>query len=196
VRRDVLFGFRRDKNSYVRRILFWGGLLFVITGLSVWQQKQLLPYLDIKEVTFFPQGLALCFYGRIFFAQGVHLFRKRYLSVGSGFNEYDRKNSHVHIFRWGSPARYRRLEFFYSFDELEFLCIKKGRPTIKSTDLYLFTKHGKSLILTQTGEIEDLSIYATESFNTTLAQTLIIPLEDYNYLLILPISILWYQKQE
>jgi hypothetical protein len=116
IRRDILIGSRQISNYFFFRNLFFGGTIFFLIGFPNFR-KSLLP--RTIEIKFLPQGIVICFYGRL--AIGFRLYRliRRILLVGRGVNEYNKKKGKVHILRWGFPTKIRRLEFSYSFYELE-----------------------------------------------------------------------------
>merc|ERR1711985_195935 len=105
IRRDVLFRVRRFNNYCFESILLIGGLIFFIVGVSSWTQKNIIPFIANEEIQFLPQGLAICFYGAIFFIAGIYLSWVGFFAVGSGFNEYNKVKKYVRIFRWGFPGQ-------------------------------------------------------------------------------------------
>jgi hypothetical protein len=61
--RETLQGSRHWSNYFWAVIISLGGLGFLIVGLSSFFEVNLIQFLDSKNITFFPQGLVMCFYG-------------------------------------------------------------------------------------------------------------------------------------
>jgi hypothetical protein len=150
-----------------------------VTGFSRWLQKKLLPFIDITEIRFIPQGLAMFFYGSLAVRSSLYVFVGRSWSLGSGFNEYNKEEGKLHIFRLRFPGQNRRREFFYSFLEFKTLYLDRrsylaGQVTIR---LNLFLNKRRKICLTRLNAEEISSDQEIESFTSSLAKFLKIPLE-------------------
>ena len=55
-----------------------------------------------KNLSFFPQGLVLCFYGILGLCFSFHLWFTIFWQIGGGFNEFNGEEKSVRIFRWGA----------------------------------------------------------------------------------------------
>jgi hypothetical protein len=178
IRRDVIFRTRRINNYLRRRVLSFVGWRFLFAGFTSWKQENF--YIDstIRTIPFLPNGIVLCFYGSLAFVTGLYLFFRIISSSGIGFNEYNRKDRQVHIFRWGFPGSMRRIEFTCLFSELESLYLESKNQIINLTDLnlYLLDKNQRKILLTPSDRLELRSPQEMEFFATNLAQFLKIPL--------------------
>jgi hypothetical protein len=180
IRRDVLFGAQRLSNYLFGTLLLLGGLAFFCVGVLSRLEKN---HIDAREIKFLPQGLVICFYGSIAIGLGLYLFLRRFLSVGSGFNEYNKETKQIHIFRQGFPGKNRRVEFFFTFSELESLRLEVQSRWRQSNafELYLLLKDKRKFLLTQVGTNEVQSLQEIEYFAADLARFLQIPLEGNLY---------------
>ena len=78
-----------------------GGLGFFITGLSSFSKTSVLPFVQFQTITFFPQGLVMSFYGVLGVLFSSYLWFTIICNIGSGFNEINKKERMVRVFRWG-----------------------------------------------------------------------------------------------
>lgn len=179
IRRDIIFGTRRFSNYVFNGILFLCGLCLFLGGLSRRQQKSIIPFLDITEIQFLPQGIIICFYGLISIRLRSYFFVRGSFAVGTGFTEYNKEKKQIRIFRWGFPGNNRQLEIIYPFSELESLQIENLNRFIRpmTLNLYLILKKNQKILITGIDIAEILSTQKAEIFATKLAQFLQIPLE-------------------
>jgi hypothetical protein len=196
--RYLIVGSRRLSNYWWSTVIFLGGCGFLFTGFSSFFNRNLLliPYLtpyfqgvkgyvdnyrvENREVSlfnqvpilpFFPQGLVLSFYGFLGVAFSFHLFFALFWEIGGGFNEINKKEKSVRIFRWGRPGKNRRIDIKYSNELMNAIKIELSpKPA-----LFLCLKGDKKIPLTRIGELpplEDLETQAAE-----LTSLLQVPLE-------------------
>jgi hypothetical protein len=132
--------------------------------------------MNLTDIQFLPQGLVICFYGSIGIVIGFYLILRVFWSVGSGFNEYNKEKKQLRIFRLGFPGKYRYVDLFYSFSEIETLFLE-SQNTLTGSNLYLILKGKQKICLTQIGKVDSRSTQEIESFSTRLAQFLQIPLD-------------------
>ena len=130
IRRDIIFRHSRVKDYIYRACLLFSGFSFLIEGIK--SRSFFSEYSFISEIQFFPQGFRLFFYGILFFLYGFYLFLIRFLSVGSGFNEYDKKKKLITVFRLWYPGRNRRVIKQYSFSKLKSIVLKSKKMGAKS----------------------------------------------------------------
>ena len=69
---------------------------------------------ELPILPFFPQGLVLSFYGFLGVAFSFHLLFTLFWEIGGGFNEVNKKEKSVRIFRWGRPGKNRPSVGLYS----------------------------------------------------------------------------------
>lgn len=118
-RRYLITGAKRISNYWWAFIISFGGLAFFITGFASFLQKGIFLFNQSKTISFFPQGLIMCFYGCLGLLFGFYLWCTIFWKVGDGFNEFNQNQGFVRIFRWGLPGKNRRIDFQYKMDEIE-----------------------------------------------------------------------------
>ena len=118
-RRYLITGAKRASNYWWAFIVSFGGLAFFITGFASFLQKGLFLFNQSKTIAFFPQGLIMCFYGCLGLLFGFYLWCTIFWKVGDGFNEFNKNQGFVRIFRWGLPGKNRIIDFQYKIDEIE-----------------------------------------------------------------------------
>lgn len=128
IRRYAISGSRRFSNFFWTCILFFGSSGFLLAGWS-----------------FFPQGLVMIFYGFLGFFLSLYLGLTIFWGCGSGFNEFNKREAYVRIFRWGFPGENRRINFYYSWEDI--LGIRVQKET-----LFLQIRGKKEIPLTHIGE--------------------------------------------
>lgn len=121
-------GSRQPNNIFWAVIVSLGGFGFFLTGLSSFFQTNLLIFSDSSEISFIPQGIALLFYGTVGSILGIFLTLSAWWNVGSGYNEYNRNEQKVTLYRRGYPGKNRELIFSFPFEEVKSikLRIKEG----------------------------------------------------------------------
>jgi uncharacterized membrane protein YsdA (DUF1294 family) len=68
IRQDQIVGSRRFSNYFWAISLFFGGIGFLLAGLSSYFKINLLPFANTVELVFIPQGLVMIFYGTLSFS--------------------------------------------------------------------------------------------------------------------------------
>ena len=144
IRRDVSFGACQFMNYIFSILLLLGGFRFILTGIASWNPKKTIFRTPFIGFQFFPQGIVICLYGITALVLSFYLLLNRFYSVGAGFNEYDKEKEQIHIFRWGFPGKFRRIELVYSFIDLESIVIERK---IGSNDKMVAADSGFSLRL-------------------------------------------------
>ena len=123
------------------------------------------------NIPFFPQGLVLSFYGFLALSFSFHLWFQLYWKIGGGFNEFNRKDGYVRLFRWGRPGKNRRIDLKYTNELIEAIKVE----LIPRPALFLRVKGEKNIPLTRLGDfipLEELEAQAAE-----LTSFMQIPLE-------------------
>ena len=95
------------------------GFGFFLAGLSSFFGTNLLPFSDSSEISFIPQGIVLVFYGTVGSILGIFITLTAFWNVGSGYNEFNRKNKEIKLYRQGFPGKNRELRFTFSFDQVK-----------------------------------------------------------------------------
>nr|YP_009252757.1 hypothetical chloroplast RF4 [Cymbomonas tetramitiformis]ANA56891.1 hypothetical chloroplast RF4 [Cymbomonas tetramitiformis] len=117
--REQIIGSRRFSNYFWASIILLAACGFFIVGLSSFFESNLVPFLDSKDIIFFPQGLVMCFYGIVGFLLSLYLWLIIFWSIGEGYNEFNKTDGVMSIFRWGFPGKNRRIQITYPLKDIE-----------------------------------------------------------------------------
>nr|ASN77479.1 photosystem I assembly protein Ycf4 [Pedinophyceae sp. YPF-701] len=175
IRRDNVVGSRRLSNYFWGIISLIGGLGFLLTGFSSYFQRNLLPLIHAENISFFPQGFVMCFYGSLGFLFSTYLWLTILWSVGGGFNEFNKKEKKVRIFRWGFPGKNRKIDILYNFNDIEAIRVDIQEGLNPRRTIYLCVKGKKAIPLTRVGQ--PLTLEEVETQAAQLAKFLQVSLE-------------------
>ena len=176
IRQDRIVGSRRFSNYFWATSLLFGGIGFLLAGLSSYFKINFLPFANPTELVFIPQGLVMLFYGTLSFGISIYIIITIILDIGGGYNEYDRVEQLVKIVRRGFPGKNREVLLTYSLSNIRSIGIKitEGLNPIRS--IYLCLKDERKIPLTPVQE--PISISNLEEEATSLAKFLDLKLEN------------------
>jgi len=176
--REQIVGSRRLSNYLWATILFFGAICFFTVGLSSYLGFNLLPFLDAKEIIFFPQGLVMFFYGILAFLLSLYLWLIIFWSIGEGYNEFNKKNGTMCIFRWGFPGRNRRVQLTYFLKDIEAIRVELKEGINPKRALYVRVKGRPEIPLTRIGQ--PMTVGEIEKKAAQLASFLQVSIEGLN----------------
>nr|YP_635902.1 photosystem I assembly protein Ycf4 [Oltmannsiellopsis viridis]Q20EU3.1 RecName: Full=Photosystem I assembly protein Ycf4 [Oltmannsiellopsis viridis]ABB81970.1 hypothetical chloroplast RF4 [Oltmannsiellopsis viridis] len=165
IRRYSITGSRRFSNYWWSSVIFLGASGFLLTGLSSYLNVNLLPFIHAENIIFFPQGLVMCFYGILGLIFSVYLGLTIFWSVGSGFNEFNKKDGLVRIFRWGFPGKNRRIDLSYALTDVEAIRVELQEGINPRRTIYLCVKGNREIPVTRIGQpmsLEEVETQAAE----------------------------------
>ncbi len=168
-------GSRRFSNLFWATVVQIGGAGFLLAGLSSYLQVNFLPFSDPTQLIFFPQGIAMSFYGVSATLLGLYLWLTMLWDVGGGYNEFDKKQGKVTIFRWGFPGKNRRIELTCKTEEVQAVKVDLRDGLNPRRSLYLRVKSRRDIPLTRVGQ--PMSLAELENQGAELARFLEVPLE-------------------
>ena len=185
-RRYLITGAQRISNYWWASVISLGGISFLLTGFASFLQTNLFVFNQSKSITFFPQGLIMCFYGSLGLLFGVYLWCTIFWRVGDGFNEFNknevvpdsaklRNAGVVRIFRWGLPGKNRRIDFTYKMQDVEGVRVELKEGVNPKRVISLKVKGKGNIPLTRIGQ--PISLENIESEASELAQFLKVSLE-------------------
>ena len=163
IRQDVIIGSRRFSNYFWLVFLFFGGISFLLAGISSYFKINLLPFTNLTELIFIPQGLIMMFYGTLSFAVGCYIAITIIFDIGSGYNEYNRVENLVKIVRKGFPGKNREILLTYPLSTIRGIGIKINDGLNPSRNIYLCLKDERTIPLTPIQEpiaISNLEVQA------------------------------------
>lgn len=165
IRRYNVIGSRRFSNYWWAFVILIGGTGFLLTGLSTFLGFNILPFIHSETITFFPQGLVMCFYGFLGLLFSIYLWLTILWSVGGGFNEFNKKDGLVRIFRWGFPGKNRRIDLSYQLNDVEAIRVELKEGLNPRRTIYIRVKGKKDIPLTRIGQpmtLEEIEKQAAE----------------------------------
>ncbi|MFN9955478.1 MAG: photosystem I assembly protein Ycf4, partial [bacterium] len=171
----MIIGERRFSNYWWTFVVFLGSCGFLFTGLSSYfntglssQNNSLentLPFFGSQSISFFPQGLLMSFYGSLGFLLSIYWLFLIFWNVGGGFNEFNKKEGFIRIFRWGYPGKNRRIDLQYSLKDVEAIKVELKQGFDPQRTIYMRLKGKREIPLTGIGQpltLKDLEKQASE----------------------------------
>lgn len=174
LRQDVL-GSRRFSNYFWATVSTIGGTGFLLASLSSYFRVNLLPFADPVQLIFFPQGVAMGFYGAIGLLLGLYLWLTVSWDIGGGYNEFNKEKGTATIFRQGFPGKNRRIELTYPLEEIQAIKVDIKEGLSPRRVLYLRVKGRGDIPLTRVGQ--PLPLSELENQGAELARFIGVPLE-------------------
>jgi hypothetical protein len=176
IRQDKIVGSRRFSNYFWSFFLFFGGLGFLLAGISSYFKINFLPFADPTELAFIPQGVVMMFYGTLSLGISVYILITVLLDIGSGYNEYNKLENLVKIVRKGFPGKNREILLTYSLSNVRAIGIKITEGLNPTRSIYLCLKDERNIPLTPVQEPTDISKLEEEAAD--LAKFLDLKLEN------------------
>jgi hypothetical protein len=189
IRRYIIVGERRLSNYWWAIVIFLGSCGFLATGLcsylgipnwlSFFNTTQNLlaenQELSLTILPFFPQGLLMSFYGSLGILLSIYWSLLIFWNVGGGFNEFNKKEGFVRIFRWGYPGKNRKIDLSYSLKDIEAIRIELKQGIDSQRTIFLRLKGKREIPLTGIGQ--PLTLKEIEKQASELANFLQVSLE-------------------
>jgi len=176
IRQDKIVGSRRFSNYFWSFFLFFGGLGFLLAGISSYFKTNFLPFANPTELAFIPQGLVMMFYGTLSLGISVYILITVLLDIGSGYNEYNKLESLVKIVRKGFPGKNREILLTYPLSNVRAIGIKITEGLNPTRSIYLCLKDERNIPLTPVQEPTAISKLEEEAAD--LAKFLDLKLEN------------------
>nr|WLG71295.1 photosystem I assembly protein Ycf4 [Chlorophyceae sp. KF-2023a] len=186
-RRYIIIGERRFSNFWWASTVLLGSLGFLYTGLSSYAnigvtQNLLNNASSVASniVPFFPQGLLMSFYGTIGLLLSAYWWALISWNVGGGFNEFNKKENFVRVFRWGYPGKNRRIDLYYELKDVEAVRVEFKQGLDSQRTIYLRLKGSASMPQREiplTGVGRPMAIREIEKQASELANFLKVSLE-------------------
>jgi hypothetical protein len=185
IRRYIIVGERRFSNYWWAIVIFLGSCGFLATGIcSYLGIPNWLSLLNLGTeadtsasgiVPFFPQGLLMSFYGSLGFLLSIYWSLLIFWNVGGGFNEFNKKEGFVRIFRWGYPGKNRKIDLSYALKDIEAIRVELKQGLDAQRTIYLRLKGKREIPLTGIGQ--PLTLKEIEKQASELANFLQVSLE-------------------
>ena len=154
---DKILGSRRFSNYWWASIIFSGGFSFMLAGFSSYSHINLLPFANLTQISFVPQGAIMIFYGTLAVFLGLFLWLTIIWNIGAGYNEFNNDIGIITIFRLGFPGKNRSLLLQYRIQDIEAVKIYIKEGINPKREIYLKTKDNRQIPLTSTEQPLKLS---------------------------------------
>lgn len=122
------------KEKYtINLIMFLGSIGFSITGISSYLNTNILPFLEAKNIIFFPQGITMLIYGSFGIIFSINQFRILIMKVGEGYNEFNKNNGTMTLFRKGQTDENSDIKIIYPLNDIVrhlHVCAKRYKKTL------------------------------------------------------------------
>ena len=183
IRRYMIIGERRISNYSWAFIISLGSLGFLGSGISSYltsfltgdnmqagmssSASETISLID-STVPFFPQGLLMSFYGSLGVLLSLYWWFLIFWNVGSGFNEFNKKDGLIRVFRWGYPGKNRKIDLSYSLKDVEAIKVELKQGLDPQRTIYLKLKGSREIPLTGIGQpltLKDIEKQASELAN-------------------------------
>jgi len=174
--REPILGSRTLSNILLTSVLLLSGVSFFLVGLSSYFHRQLFPFTDTQQIIFVPQGLLMVFYGSLGCIIGTYILLNIVWDIGSGYNEFSKKDALIRIVRRGFPGKNGLIFLSYSLDSVKKIKVmfKQGLNPRNNIILVLRDKREIPLYPSQTYR----NILDVETQAIHLSEFLDVPLEN------------------
>ena len=172
---DPVVGAKRFSNYFWAGVVTTGATGFLITGASAYFQHNLLFFLDASEIKFFPQGLVMSFYGVAGSLLATYLWLTINWDVGSGYNEFNKDEGIMRIFRRGFPGKNRRINLVSQLSDVQAVRVEIADGVNPRRVVYVRCKGKSDIPLTRIGQ--PMTLAEVEKQAADLAKFLGVPIE-------------------
>ena len=107
----------------------------------------------------------MCFYGILGLIFSLYLWLTIFWSVGGGFNEFNKQEGIVRIFRWGFPGKNRKIDLCYPLKDVEAIRLELKEGLNPRRTIYIRIKGKRDIPLTRIGQpmtLEEIEKQAAE----------------------------------
>jgi hypothetical protein len=177
IRRYMIIGERRISNYWWAIVISLGSFGFLFTGITSYIASSTGgdTILNTQIVPFFPQGLLMSFYGSLGVLLSLYWWFLIFWNVGGGFNEFNKKDGFIRIFRWGYPGKNRKIDLSYALKDVEAIKVELKQGLDPQRTIYLRLKGNREIPLTGIGQ--PLTLKDIEKQASELANFLLVSLE-------------------
>jgi hypothetical protein len=165
INKDIIKGSRRTSNYIWIMLLYIGGLGFFLAGLSSYFQRNLIPFTDVSNLIFIPQGILMLFYGTLSVLISTFILLTVIWDVGGGYNEYNQPDQLVRIVRKGFPGKNREIFLVYPFEDIKTIELEVTEGLNPKRVVYLCTKDERRIPLTPVQEPLKLALIEKQATN-------------------------------
>jgi hypothetical protein len=170
----MIIGERRISNYWWSFFIVLGSIGFLSTGITSYFTRAMPLIVDDTSglfnevIPFFPQGLLMSFYGSLGILLSLYWGFLIFWNIGGGFNEFNKKDGFIRIFRWGYPGKNRKIDFSYALKDVEAIKVELKQGLDPQRTIYLKLKGNREIPLTGIGQpltLKDIEKQASELAN-------------------------------
>ncbi len=177
--KEEIIGARNIKTYLASIILFTAGLAFLLAGLSSYFNLNFLPFTQTSLLLFYPQGITMTFYGVAAIILSFYLIFTIYLNLGSGYNEFCKKDETVRIVRLGFPGKNRNIFLSYKFNNIKSIRFTLKQGLNPRCNILLILKDQREIplfpsnILLKANYVENKAIELSNFLNLPLESSIV-----------------------
>lgn len=157
IRQEKIIGSRRFSNYFWASVLFIGGLMFLLAGISSYLKINLLSFANTMELVFLPQGIVMMFYGTLSLGLSIYIITTLFWDIGSGYNEYNKVENLIKVVRRGFPGKNREILLTYPLNNIKSIGIKISEGLNPQRIIYLCLKDERKIPLTPVQDPSSIS---------------------------------------
>nr|ARO90934.1 photosystem I assembly protein ycf4 [Corynoplastis japonica] len=179
VRKEKIIGARRFSSYFWATTICIGGIGFLLTGLSSYLNISLLPFIKTYNLSFIPQGIIMTFYGSAAICLSIFLWSTIILNIGSGYNEFNKQEKNITIYRKGFPGKNRNILLTYAINEIKSIRVGIKEGLNPKREIYLELKDSRLIPLTRVGQ--PMALTEIENQAIAIAQFLGVVVEGLDF---------------
>lgn len=145
--KEIISGAKNIRTFLTSFIIVLAGLAFFLIGFSSFFKKNHIVLISLKEINFLPQGFIMLFYGSLALGIGFYLFLTIIWNIGSGYNEFSKKENLVRILRFGFPGKYRKIYLSFNLSFIEKLKVSIKNDLNPRCNILLILKDKREIPL-------------------------------------------------
>lgn len=112
----------KEPNENIKNILnltlLLGSISFAVTGFLTYINIKNLIFINTEGILFFPQGATMLFYGSLGILFSINQIIISLTKVGQGYNEFNKYNGKINIFRKGFPGKNSDVNLTYEISDI------------------------------------------------------------------------------
>ncbi|KAH9530600.1 hypothetical protein CY35_20G011400, partial [Sphagnum magellanicum] len=175
LRVEPIIGSRRINNFCSACIILLSALGFFLVGISSYFGRDLIPLLSSQQIIFVPQGIIMCFYGIAGLFLSFYLWCTILWNIGSGYNQFDKREEMVHLFCSGFPRGNRRIRIQFFMRDIQAIRMEVQEGIYPCRIIYMKIRGQRDVPIIHIGE--DLTLREMEEKAAELARFLHVSIE-------------------
>lgn len=117
LRQEITIADKKTQNL-INTVMLLGSIGFLFSGFASYTNTTILTIFEGNKILFFPQGLTMTLYGIIGTLISLNQIVTYSFNVGEGYNEFNKENGKITIFRKGMPGSGNNIKLKYSLNDI------------------------------------------------------------------------------